>query len=160
MNKALRNYQETKDIKSTLNLLPSKEKIIPILLKNINRYKIENAEMIWKEIPISYFSLYLKSYQSVLFNKIASLRFEKFGLKVLKGDLVYEMNGGREIIKYISEEDMKSNAYSIFHILLPLPGSKTIYPDNEIKDLYEELFKEENVDPSNVYDININIFNM
>lgn len=107
--------------------------------------------MIWKEVPISYFSLYLKSYQSVLFNKIASLRYEKYGLKVLEGDLVYEMNGGKEIIKYISNEDMKSNAYTIFHVLLPLPGSKTVYPNNEINDLYKELFKQENIEPSNVY---------
>lgn len=138
-------------------MLPSNEKIIPILLKNINRYKIENAEMIWKEVPISYFSLYLKSYQSVLFNKIASLRYEKYGLKVLEGDLVYEMNGGKEIIKYVSSDDMKSNAYTIFHVLLPLPGSKTVYPNNEISNLYKELFKQEDIDPSNVYLFIVNI---
>jgi hypothetical protein len=41
----------------------------------------------------------------------------------------------------LTEEDIKSNKYSITDVVLPLPGHAVIYPTNEIGKMYRYVEK-------------------
>ncbi|RKP18704.1 pseudouridine synthase, partial [Rozella allomycis CSF55] len=87
-------------------------------------------------IPREMRMMYLHSYQSFIWNHAVSHRIEKFGMKVLEGDIVPNpLNKSEPII--VTNENIEK--YSIFDIALPLPGSSVIYPENETKKIYEEI---------------------
>ncbi|XP_047342488.1 multisubstrate pseudouridine synthase 7 [Impatiens glandulifera] len=57
---------------------------------------------------------------------------------------VEELPAGRCYeVKVVSEQDLASGAFKIDDIVLPLPGSKTVYPTNDIGDLYHDLAKKD-----------------
>lgn len=45
-----------------------------------------------------------------------------------------------DAVKVLCEEDL--DKYSIFDIVLPLPGFDVKYPDNQVKDWYIEILQE------------------
>lgn len=114
-------------------------------------------------------SMYLHAYQSHIWNHTASMRWEKYGAKVIKGDLIIDdseavpLFGGKdqdgdEIInpvddddntpvraRPITEEEAASGRYTIHDIVLPTPGYQVIYPENDVGDFYTEFMgREEN----------------
>ncbi|KAJ7515119.1 hypothetical protein O6H91_23G071800 [Diphasiastrum complanatum] len=51
-----------------------------------------------------------------------------------------EVDNDRKInVKRVSADDVKSGRYSIRDVLLPLPGSSTLYPGNETSTIYQDL---------------------
>ncbi|KAK4739086.1 hypothetical protein R3W88_002783 [Solanum pinnatisectum] len=48
-------------------------------------------------------------------------------------------------VKVINEEDLKSGTYTIDDVLLPLPGSKVIYPSNDIGEVYRDLAQKDGI---------------
>ncbi|OTB08577.1 hypothetical protein M426DRAFT_18675 [Hypoxylon sp. CI-4A] len=119
-------------------------------------------------------TMYVHAYQSLVWNFAASKRWERFGLQVIKGDLVLvetksptskENSNGKhddeETIHLtdggstedtpglkahaLTEEEANSGKYSIFDVVLPSPGWDVVYPDNEIAQFYVDFMaKEEN----------------
>lgn len=114
-------------------------------------------------------SMYLHAYQSYIWNHAASMRWEKHGEKVIKGDLVIAddeatpLFGGKDqdgddIInpvddddsapvraRALTEEEAASGRYTIYDVVLPTPGYQVVYPENEIGAFYEEFMgREEN----------------
>lgn len=80
---------------------------------------------------------------------MATFRIQRYGLVVCKGDLVYPTTaatpsswfGGkppREEPIIVTEQAATNNCYTINHVVLPLPGYDTVYPDNEVGDRYRE----------------------
>lgn len=45
-----------------------------------------------------------------------------------------------DAVKVLCEEDL--DKYSIYDIVLPLPGFDVTYPDNKVKDWYREILQE------------------
>jgi tRNA(Glu) U13 pseudouridine synthase TruD len=70
---------------------------------------------VMKELPSEMMGFYVKAFQSYCFNKIVQWRIKKFGARVFKGDLVDDK------VKGICEVQDESK-YSIFDVVLPLPG--------------------------------------
>lgn len=114
-------------------------------------------------------SMYLHAYQSYVWNHVASMRWEKHGQKVVKGDLVVvdaeptPLVGGQDQdgddiinptdidedqpvqVRALTEEEASSGRYTIYDIVLPSPGYEVIYPDNDIGEFYTEFMaREEN----------------
>lgn len=110
--------------------------------------------------------MYLHSYQSLIWNKIVSLRIKKYGLKPIVGDLVYKDNALKEVpnevididenqeesdlinekcleVETISEENLSK--YTVFDVVYPLPGCDVCYPDNEIGQWYIDMLAEDNL---------------
>ncbi|KAL0464210.1 UNVERIFIED_CONTAM: Pseudouridylate synthase 7 [Sesamum latifolium] len=48
-------------------------------------------------------------------------------------------------VKVITEEDIVAGKYTIYDIVLPLPGSRIIYPMNDIGEVYHELAKKDDI---------------
>ncbi|KAF3679533.1 Pseudouridine synthase family protein isoform 3 [Capsicum annuum] len=48
-------------------------------------------------------------------------------------------------VKVINEEDLKSGTYTIDDVLLPLPGSRVIYPSNDIGEVYRDLAQKDGI---------------
>ncbi|AAG51420.1 unknown protein; 78996-83414 [Arabidopsis thaliana] len=46
-----------------------------------------------------------------------------------------------DLVKVVSIEDLEAGTYSTSDIVLPLPGSRVIYPSNDIAEIYHDLAK-------------------
>ena len=99
-------------------------------------------------------SMFVHSYQSYLFNMVATHRIEVGGsTEVRVGDLVLiedkpsgEGGGGTSGLKgkkvmVVDEQDISN--YSITDVVLPLAGSKIMYPGGSCGDFFDELLKKD-----------------
>jgi tRNA pseudouridine13 synthase len=68
---------------------------------------------------------------------------------VIVGDLVFSQdnnnNGQHNQREVILIDDGNIHKYTIYDVVLPLPGSDIIYPANEDIDWYDDLFKAEGI---------------
>ncbi|KAJ4391486.1 multisubstrate pseudouridine synthase 7 [Gnomoniopsis smithogilvyi] len=98
-------------------------------------------------------NLYLHAYQSFVWNHAASYRWEKYGSKVIPGDLVLintEDTAGVDLeeeshfqrARALSEEEAASGKYSVFDVVLPGPGFDVEYPKNEVGQFYVDFMKQ------------------
>jgi tRNA pseudouridine13 synthase len=105
--------------------------------------------------------MYLHAYQSYIWNFAASKRIELYGLKPHIGDLVR----CRAEIKHLKNKALKEKSavttamtddviyldeenianFSIYDVVLPLPGFDVLYPKHGVKDYYEELLKKDEI---------------
>ena len=103
-------------------------------------------------------SMFLHSYQSYLWNMVASHRIESGGsTKISVGDLVliedkpsHKGGGGTsglkgKAVKVIKEEDVTDSRYIITDVVLPLAGSKIVYPGGSSGDFFDELLKKDGI---------------
>merc|ERR1719483_275296 len=96
-------------------------------------------------------TLYVHSYQSYVWNLMVSRRLKEFGQKLILGDLVIKGGSGAtelnpEKITPTLVTDKNINDFSLKDAVLPMPGHKVIYPDNEMKSWYESRLKEDGLD--------------
>ncbi|EGC35975.1 hypothetical protein DICPUDRAFT_32540 [Dictyostelium purpureum] len=142
--KARQYYKDTGDAKTTITMLPrglNAEKKLLIALKGGST----NYQDAFYSIPRTLRMLYTHSYQSLIWNLMASQRIEMFGFdKPIVGDLVIEEAG----VDYVTEEDIKNNRYTIHQVVLPLIGSNTQLPKNIIGELYIKEMEKSNINLS------------
>ncbi|CAO2837057.1 unnamed protein product [Amaranthus hypochondriacus] len=48
-------------------------------------------------------------------------------------------------VKAVDEEDLLRQKYTIDDVVLPLPGSKALYPANDVADVYHEVARKDNI---------------
>lgn len=158
------------------------------LLDGLAKYGENDYAAALRKIPRNMLLLYPHSFQSFVFNRIASRRISEFGLKLIPGDLVYrnkeEMDEDiiekcdldniveavaeelennevdveaespaisdnknedsifKRKVKALTEEDIVNGNYTLFDVVLPLPGHDITYPSNEVGAWYEEILEE------------------
>ncbi|PBP24156.1 hypothetical protein BUE80_DR004906 [Diplocarpon rosae] len=126
-------------------------------------------------------SMYVHAYQSLVWNSVVSERFTRYGSAVVEGDLVLitsklaaqdEVDESGEVVVHaaaddtaisrddvyqraraLTAEEAASGKYTIFDIVLPLPGFDMEYPANDIGDYYKEFMGSERgggIDPCNM----------
>ncbi|KAI5965355.1 PUS7 [Candida pseudojiufengensis] len=118
-------------------------------------------------IPKNLRMMYVHSYQSYVWNLVASKRIELFGYEIQEGDLVLnnEEEGTKSLkdddefeedianfepipVKAVTKEDIAEGKYSIFDVILPSPGYKITYPENEkLQNVYIDTMSLDNLDP-------------
>ncbi|KAI9005076.1 pseudouridine synthase [Hyaloraphidium curvatum] len=128
------------------------------------------------KIPRTLRMMYLHAYQSYVWNVVASYRLKEHGMAAALGDLVRvgtsaakeagDIDGviGSDVdldfggaadnveegsttaeVKYLESED-EARTYTIFDVVLPLPGHRVIYPAN-CADKYREAMAADGLDP-------------
>lgn len=166
------------------------------LLDGLAKYGENDFAAALRKIPRNMLLLYPHSFQSFVFNRIASRRIKEYGFKLIPGDLVYrnkeemdediiekcdlnntvddvaednentedndveanetkdeaespansaaknEYSIFKRKVKALSEDDIASGNYTLFDVVLPLPGHDITYPSNEVGAWYEEILAE------------------
>lgn len=146
-------YQKTQDIKGTLKKLPKFLRIERYVLEGLEKHGKTNYLNAFQYIPKQMRLMYIHAYQSYVWNEAASKRLELYGKdKVVKGDLIatgdLREEGVPESNIKVIESDEEGQNYSIEDLVLPLPGTKIIYPKNDVWDHYVKVMESDNLNPS------------
>lgn len=170
---ARRVWAETGDAATTLAKLPrrftAENCILTALLKEKKGPDGYSANAYFKaliSIPRNLRLMYVHAYQSYVWNLVVSKRFELFGSEVQEGDLVLAEKEEKavdddfeeDVASYdfvrarpLSKEEAQSGQYSIFDVVLPLPGFDVIYPTNpQLKQVYVDAMAKDGLDPDNM----------
>ncbi|KAL7946310.1 pseudouridine synthase [Trichoderma barbatum] len=165
-------FKTEKDVEKAIEIMPRRFSAEVCVLRHLNRQgKQSRRDFVGSLIHITrgLRSMYLHACQSHVWNHAASRRWELYGEKVIKGDLVIveteaapQVGGqdqdGDDIVnpveddddvplraRPLTEEEASSGKYTVHDIVLPTPGYDVIYPDNEIGEFYKEFMgREEN----------------
>ncbi|KAG1447865.1 hypothetical protein G6F56_009121 [Rhizopus delemar] len=152
-------WKDTKDAEAALAIFPKRAFSERKLLSSYMR-RPEQHETAIKSLPKNMLSLYVHAYQSYIWNRVISERAKIYGCdKPLVGDIVLvtkesknnkkKDNCGRrdllnrKVPKVLTEEDV--NNYTIDDVVYPLPGKLSVYPENEMKDLYKQILAEDGI---------------
>ena len=155
---------KTKDIRQSIKRFPRYLHVEIKLLEGLEKLGETNCLNALVSLPNHIRTMYIHSYQSYIWNCMTTSRLETYGNeKVVVGDLVLESDNENEVIegdlysgsakvKILEEKDL--NSYSIFDVVLPLPGTDSIFPKNKIGDLYLDLMKKDGIDLQLLIDSN------
>lgn len=167
-------YQKTRDPRSALDKLSPKNKSIE---KQVLSWLVDHKNDFkgaLQRIPRNVRLLYCHSYQSLIWNRVASRRLKELGYQLIPGDLVYvdktvsaelpiedapielqdnppeeeseessETSVFKNLVKPLTEADIASGQYTLFDVVLPLPGHDITYPANECGKWYEDMMAED-----------------
>ncbi|KAI0097630.1 pseudouridine synthase [Nemania sp. FL0031] len=165
--RACSTFLETKNSKSALDHLPPRCHVEKAIIQHLGRNPTDFVGALMT-INRSMRTMYGHAYQSLVWNFVASKRWERFGSEVINGDLVLVksksaaslrlLDGEEEteqslvwgedtaaahnsdlVPHAITEDDLQDRKYSIYDIVLPSPGWDVVYPPNEIGDFYAEF---------------------
>ncbi|ESO12071.1 hypothetical protein HELRODRAFT_63211, partial [Helobdella robusta] len=130
-----KTWHETHDPSKALQALKNFSCIERKLLEGLCRHTPKNSVAALSYIPRNMRLMYLHAYQSLIWNKIVSKRFQTLKSEVLIGDLFQSSDD--KSVSVVSEENI--GYVKLTDVVLPLPGFDVKYPDNEIKIWYDEL---------------------
>lgn len=123
------------------------------------------------KIPKNLRLIYVHAYQSYVWNVVALKRIDMFGTNVQEGDLIMveaknpenrvvaDVVDGQEFledvagslsdkVRPLTAEDVKSGRYSIFDVVIPLPGYDVQYPNNDhVMQVYRDVMSRDGFDP-------------
>ncbi|CAD8124141.1 unnamed protein product [Paramecium sonneborni] len=150
------------------NLINPRLRIEKQLIDNLLQNGVHNYFTALQSLPRNARELYLHAYQSYIWNKMASMRLQKYGNKVVVGDIVSANvteegadNEEDDIIQQITEEDEKQykkqtvstcilvtelniSQYTFDQVVLPIYGHKITIPEESIvSQLLQDIFQEE-----------------
>jgi len=134
-------YFETGNVDKTLSAMPrslylGRERT---LLQGLKRYGRDKPLEVLKCLNFSTRMFYINAYQALVWNKMASERMKRYGIKPVTGDLYME-DSSNEVKVVVDEE-----AIHIKQVVLPLPGYNVLYPQNIIGDLYRDTMNQDGV---------------
>ncbi|XP_065829927.1 pseudouridylate synthase 7 homolog [Oscarella lobularis] len=132
-------WSDTGNASKCLKQMPKRCTIEIQLLKGIQRFGMKDAWNCLNAIPRSTRLMYVHSYQSLIWNRLVSRRLQQFQFNVLPGDLVQHKESSS--VKEISEEELP--CYTIFDVVVPLPGHDVKLPQNQMEEWYNSMLKED-----------------
>lgn len=126
--KAKQLYQQTKDAKAALRLIPksaqSEYAIFQAMAELPPEKQLSQPFELFKRIDRRQRMLYVHAYQSYLWNHMVSSRWMKHGNNVVVGDHVQTKEG-----KIIEITNQNRNDYSIFDVVISLPSGDNTPPE-------------------------------
>jgi tRNA pseudouridine13 synthase len=115
-----------------------------LVLKGLNRYGKDHPLDALRCLGYNMRMFWINAYQSLIWNKVASIRIQKCGYQVIKGDLYFEKDDINQETVRVAESDDTSSV-SLSQVVLPLPGYNIRYPNNEIEEIYKNLLKQDDI---------------
>lgn len=147
-------FLDTLDAKGALQKMPHFLVAERSMLEGFHKYGEKNLVHVLSCIPRTLQMLYVHSYQSYLWNRVATARLEKFGSSaVVEGDLACTVGDMSSVktdidpdqVRLVTTEDVQSRRYTVFDLVLPLPGNRVIYPTNDTGALFHTLAEEDGI---------------
>ncbi|CAO3631876.1 unnamed protein product [Cunninghamella echinulata] len=154
-------WKKTKDASATLAIMPKRATSEFKLLKSYEMFPGNHKKAI-NNLSRAMYSMYCHAYQSYIWNRIVSERVKLFGCdEPLVGDIVMVDGDSnkqnqkssnkagrrdawdRKIPMILTEKNI--NSYTINDVVYPLPGVRTVYPQNEMGELYKKYMDEDNI---------------
>lgn len=165
--RACSTFLETKNSKAALDYLPPRCHVEKTVIQHLSKNPADFVGALMS-INRSMRTMYGHAYQSLVWNFVASKRWERFGAQVINGDLVLVKSksasalrtndGGKDteeslvwgddsataqnsglVPHAVTEDDLQDGKYSIYDVVLPSPGWDVVYPSNEIGEFYVEF---------------------
>ncbi|KAI0539876.1 pseudouridine synthase [Xylaria digitata] len=165
--RACSKFLETKNSRAALDYLPPRCHVEKTVIQHLGKSPTDFVGALMS-INRSMRTMYGHAYQSLVWNFIASKRWERFGAQVINGDLVLVKSKSATTLRTndeerdtedslvlgeditatqnsgfvphaVTEDDLQDGKYSIYDVVLPSPGWDVIYPPNEIGDFYAEF---------------------
>ncbi|KAI1180026.1 pseudouridine synthase [Nemania sp. FL0916] len=171
-------FLERSDSKAALQCLPPRCHVERNVIQHLGKNPSDFVGALMS-ISRSMRTMYGHAYQSLVWNFVASKRWERFGAEVVNGDLVLvksasaaandDVREKQESLMWeddiaaahdsafvphaVTEDDLQDEKFSMYDVVLPSPGWDVIYPPNGIGDFYVDFMgKPENggLDPHNM----------
>ncbi|KAI1426732.1 pseudouridine synthase [Xylaria sp. FL1777] len=165
--RACSTFLEKNNAREALDFLPPRCHVEKALIQHLSKSPTDFVGALMS-INRSMRTMYGHAYQSLVWNFVASKRWERFGAQVINGDLVLVKSKSAATLHTndderdtegslvwaedistsrnsgfmphaITEDDLQDRKYSIYDVVLPSPGWDVIYPPNEIGDFYAEF---------------------
>ncbi|KAL1903510.1 multisubstrate pseudouridine synthase 7 [Sporothrix stenoceras] len=158
-------FKTTGDVNAAIAILPRRFSAESSIIQHLGRTNGSRRDFCGAlcRITRGLRNLYIHAYQSLVWNWVTSQRWSRYGDRVIAGDLVLvesEANptrllpeGGHDMSEDLNQEEEQfyqearalsadeaaSGDYTIFDIVLPVPGFDVLYPDNDIGEFYSEF---------------------
>lgn len=114
-------------------------------MQSLSRFPMDYRRA-FRCIPKTLRMMFLHAVQSLVWNRAASHRIKLNPTHILPGDLVMMKQEDDSIkgsnVHLVTEDDIETNRFSIVDVVLPLMGTKSILPTNEIGDVMKNLLQE------------------
>ncbi|CDU16788.1 U2 snRNA/tRNA pseudouridine synthase, putative [Plasmodium yoelii] len=145
------------EIEEIINSISNNSHVEKIILGSLkNNHNFKNAFM---NIPKDIFSLFIHATQSLIFNILVNIRMNKFGFKIVIGDLVQLSHKGNYGTELKSPDGVNSD-----YTYDSMSESETNYSDKKLNDSslnneidFDEtkiiIITEENISQYNIYDV-------
>ncbi|KAJ2498559.1 multisubstrate pseudouridine synthase 7 [Coemansia sp. RSA 1972] len=162
--KARTVWNETKDAKATLELLPRRAALAEssVLQHFVKSGSTNNCSAAFACIPRNLRLMYVHAYQSFVWNNAVSERIRVFGTQqAVPGDLVVVSSefSDNAHAKSTAPEDSErvapvlvteenAHEFSIYDVVLPLPGWDVQYPEHQVKNVYQDIMAKDGLSPS------------
>lgn len=174
---AIEIWESTENWRQALEVMPRRYSAESSIIKYLGQVRdgkkpqLEDWQGAISSIPRNLRLMYVHAYQSLVWNAVASFRWEKYGDKVVEGDLVIvdkqivpeanEIDENGELIIHpvendidaadseierarpLTKEEAESGSFAIWDIVLPLPGYDVCYPANEVGQFYVDFMGSE-----------------
>ena len=124
------------DVNATFKKLPRNSSMARerTILQGLKRYGEGNPLAAIRCLSYNERMFWVSGYQSLVFNLMATKRLELYGAKVVPGDLIL-MPGAASVVE-VTESTFGD--FTLYDVVLPLPGFGIRYPSNDIGRLYEQ----------------------
>ncbi|KAJ1733124.1 multisubstrate pseudouridine synthase 7 [Coemansia sp. Benny D160-2] len=163
VRRARDTWYQAKDAEAALKLLPQKAALAECsILRAFQKSRdASNAAGAFAAIPRNLRLMYVHAYQSYVWNAAVSARIRLHGFGgAVPGDLVIraqafsaadgkeegEEEGASRVEPTLVTED-NMDQYTIYDVVLPLPGWAVKYPEHAVRDVYDETMKKDGLSP-------------
>ncbi|KAF9951330.1 multisubstrate pseudouridine synthase 7, partial [Mortierella alpina] len=173
LERARKHWAEHKDVKTALTLFPKRWVAEYQILYSFQKAGHQKSPFeALNNVPRNLRLMYVHAYQSFIWNHMVTERIRLYGSeKPVVGDLVALDKAELEISDEAADEDTKGSGatssrgdfvrakvltaedvdqYTIYDVILPLPGFDVIYPTHEIGAKYKELMAKDGLNPDDM----------
>lgn len=108
-----------------------------LILKGLKRYGKNDPQAAIRCLHRNERVFWINAFQSYVWKSMATERLKLYGADVIEGDLI-QRNENEDKVE-LATGDLSN--FSIYDVILPLPGYDVLYPGNRMSKLYEDILE-------------------